>query len=172
MTESTTPLPVDDDEPLLNPTNTANRRCPSCQGTGSVRTSPGLVALIPLDDVRLKRRHTFLYILLTIIFCTILAIATIAIILPRAVHVSIKNPLVIDATNNSFRNTTSFGLLFNNQINIRSDNWVPIRLINLTTLVEHQLLPIGPNAQKNYSRQMYLRPLGSLVTKFNSTFIF
>jgi len=168
MTESTAMALNDDDEPLLNPTvensTNNNRRCPTCQGTGLVTTSPGLVALIPLDDVRLKRRHTFLWIVLTVIFCTLIASAVIATILPRAVHLSIKNPIVIDATDNSFRNATCFRLTFIHQTNIRSDNWVPIHLINLTTSVEHQLVPIGPNAQKIYGHQMYLRPLGTIQT--------
>ncbi|CAF2348686.1 unnamed protein product [Rotaria sp. Silwood2] len=156
----------DDDEPLLNTTidNTtnANRRCPTCQGTGQVTTSPGLVALIPLDDARLKRRPVFLWIILTIIFCTIIASAVIVTILPRSVHLSIKNPIIIDVTNDTFRNTTCFRITFTHQTIVRSDNWVPIRLINLTTSVEHQLLPIGPNAEKIYGRKMYLRPLGTM----------
>ena len=168
MTESTTMATNDDDEPLLTlvaENSIANhRRCPTCQGTGSVATSPGLVALIPLDDVRLKRRHTLLWILLTILFCTLTASAVIATILPRAVHLSIKNPLVIDATNDTFRNTTCFRLTFLHQTNIQSDNWVPIHLINLTTSVEHQLVPVSPHAQKIYARQMYLRPLGTQQT--------
>ncbi|CAF0868523.1 unnamed protein product [Adineta steineri] len=166
MTESTAMASNDDDEPLLNTivdnSTTSNRRCPTCQGTGSVSTSPGLVALIPVDDVRLKRRHTFLWIVLTIFFCTLIALAVIATILPRSVHLSIKNPIVIDATDDSVRNSTDYRLTFIHQSNIQSDNWVPIRLINLTTLVEHQLVPIGPNAQKIYSHQMYLRPLGTI----------
>jgi hypothetical protein len=165
---TTTMTSNDDDESLLNPivenSTHNNRQCPTCQGTGLVTTTPGLVALIPFDDVRLKRRHTFLWIVLTIVFCTIIASAVIATILPRAVRLSIKNPIVIDATNDSFRNTTCFQLTFIHQTNIRSDNWVPIHLINLTTSVEHQLVPIGPNAQKIYAHQMYLRPLGTQQT--------
>jgi hypothetical protein len=166
MTDSTVMASNDDDEPLLNPTidNSAsnNRRCPTCQGTGLVTTSPGLVALIPLDDVRLKRRHTLLWIVLTVILCTMIASAVIATILPRSLHLAINNPVIINATDDSFRNTTCFRLTFIHQTTIRSDNWVPIHLINLTTSIEHQLIPIGPDAHKIYSDKMYLRPLGSL----------
>jgi hypothetical protein len=166
MTDSTVMASNDDDEPILNISTdnsvNNNRRCPTCQGTGLVTTSPGLVALIPLDDVRLKRRHTFLWIVLTIILCTVIASIVIATILPRSVHLSIENPVVIDATDDSFRNTTCFRLTFIHQTNIQSDNWVPIHLINLTTSIEHQLVPIGPNAQKIYSDKMYLRPLGTI----------
>lgn len=150
-----------DDERLLNPSNeTTNRRCPTCQGTGTVHQVTGLVALIPFDDARLKRRHTFLWILLTIIFCTIVASAVITIVLPRSVHLSIENSLVIDATNETLRNQTSFHLPFLHHSIIKSDNWVPIRLINLTTSVEHQLVPIGPDAVISYGHKTYLRPLG------------
>jgi hypothetical protein len=164
MTKSPVMTSNNDDEPLLNLiTESTNKgRCPTCQGTGLVTTSPGLVALIPLDDVRLKRRHTFLWIILTIIFCTIIASAVIAILLPRSVHLSIQNPLIIDATDDTFRNTTCFRLTFSHQTNVHSDNWVPIHLINLTISVEHQLVPIGPNAQKIFNRQTYLRPLGNI----------
>ncbi|CAF4385700.1 unnamed protein product [Rotaria socialis] len=120
----------DEDEPLLNTivdnSTNANRRCPTCQGTGLVTTSPGLVALIPLDDL------------------------------------SIKNPIIIDATDDSYRNSTCFRLTFIHQTNIKSDNWIPIHLINLTTSVEHQLIPIGPDTEKFFGHQMYLRPLGTI----------
>ena len=156
----------DDDEPLLNSRAETNpphhQRCPTCQGTGSVTQSPGLVALIPLDDARLKRRHTSLWILLTILFCTLAAAATIAVLLPRSVHLSLRNPLVIDATNDTFRNQTCFRLPFSHYTTIQSDNWVPIRLINLTISVEHQLVPVGPDAETAYGHKMFLRPLGTL----------
>lgn len=164
MTDTTVTASNDDDEPLLNTvvdnSSNSNRRCPTCQGTGLVTTSPGLVALIPLDDVRLKRRHTLLWIILTIIFCTLIASAVIFTILPRSVHLSLKNPIVIDATNDSFRNVSLFRLTFIHQSTIHSDNWVPIRLINLTASIEHQLVPINTNAEKTYGNKMYLRPLG------------
>ncbi|CAF1004728.1 unnamed protein product [Rotaria sp. Silwood1] len=154
-----------DDEPLLNipiENSLNNRRCPTCQGTGSVTQSPGLVALIPFDDVRLKRRHTFLWIILTIIFCTFIASVVIAVLLPRSVHLSIQNPIVIDATNDTYRNLTCFYLKFYHYTSIKSDNWVPIRLINLTTSVEHQLLPIGSDAEIFSRHKMFLRPLGTI----------
>lgn len=158
----------DDDEPLLNTTeehsSNTNRRCPTCQGTGLVTTSPGLVALIPFDDDRLKRRHTLLWIVLTVIFCTVIASAVIITILPRSVHLSIHNPIIINATGDSYRNETSFCLAFIHQTNIRSDNWVPIRLINLTTSVEHQLVSIGPLAEKSFGHKTYIRPLGALLS--------
>lgn len=166
MTEPTAMVLNDDDEPLINPTidtpTNANRRCPTCQGTGLVTASPGLVALIPLDDARLKRRHTFLWIILTVIFCTVIASAVIFTILPRSVHLSLKNPIIIDATNDSDRNLTYFHLKFTHQTNIKSDNWVPIRLVNLTASVEHQLVRIGPDAKKIFGHQMYVRPFGTL----------
>lgn len=169
MTESTVMVSNEtDDEPLLNTviesSSINNQRCPTCQGTGSVVTSPGLVALIPFDDVRLKRRYTFLWIILTVIFCTLAASAVTAIILPRNVHVSLKNPLIIDATNDSYRNTTDFVLTFIHQTFIKSDNWVPIHLINLTASIEHQLVPIGPNAVKTYGEKMYAKPLSTVQT--------
>jgi hypothetical protein len=172
MIESTTMTTDTDDEPLLNTSliennSSTNRRCPTCQGTGSVSQAPGLVALIPLDDDRLKRRYTFLWIILTIIFCTLAASAVIAILLPRSVHLSIQNPLVIDATNNTFRNTSCFHLNFYHFTTIKSDNWVPIRLINLTTSVEHQLVPIGPDAVISYGHKTFLRPLGIIQSNIS-----
>lgn len=154
-----------DDDPLINSVvenTTNNLRCPTCQGTGLVSQSPGLVALIPFDDARLKRRYTFLWIILTIIFCTLAASATIAIILPRSVHLSIQNPIVIDATNDTYRNMSNFHLPFHHRTVIKSDNWVPIRLINITTSVEHQLVPIRPDAEISFGHKTYLRPLGTI----------
>ena len=160
----------EDDEPLLicpaENTN-ATRQCPTCQGTGSVAQSTGLVALIPVDDARLKRRYTFLWILLTIFLCTIVASGAIAVILPRSVHVSLQNPLVIDATNDTFRNGTCFHLQFFHYSTIKSDNWVPIRLINLTTSVEHQLVPVEPDSEKVFGHKVFLRPLGTLPSNMS-----
>ena len=161
--------PIDNDEPLLNyqRTSYSYRRCPTCRGTGSAVTSAGLVALIPLDDSRLKRRYTLLWILLTVAFAVFFASVTIAILLPRAVQLSTANPLVIDATNHSYRNTSVYHLTFSHQICIRSENWVPIHLINMTTVVEHQLMPVGPDAQTIYYRRFYLRPLGTLKSNLS-----
>ena len=162
---------IDDDDQLLllNPSNsnpnensTHQQRCPTCQGSGHVAQSSGLVALIPVDDVRLKRRHTFLWILLTIVFCTIIGSVIIAVLLPRSVHLSLQNSLVIDATNATHRNQTLFRLSFFHHTLIKSDNWVPIRLINQTVNVEHQLVPIGNEIPLNFGHKTYLRPLGSL----------
>ncbi|CAF1585303.1 unnamed protein product [Adineta steineri] len=165
MMESPTIESDNDDEPLLNTQNknsSNNRKCPTCQGQGFVLQSSGLVALIPVDDDRLKRRHTFRWIILTIVFCTLIAIAVIAILLPRSVHLSLQNPIVIDATNDTFRNTTNFHMNFYHYTIIKSDNWVPIRLINLTTSVEHQLITISPDAEISYGTKMFLRPLGTI----------
>lgn len=157
----------DDDQLLLNVSNSSDshqQRCPTCQGTGSVPQSSGLVALIPVDDVRLKRRHTFLWILLTIIFCTLIASAVIAVLLPRSVHLTLENSLVIDATNETSRNHSLFRLPFIHHTLIRSDNWVPIRLINQSVAVEHQLVPVGNDIEQTFGHKMYLRPLGQFFS--------
>ena len=155
-----------EDEPLLNASSnehtSTNRRCPTCRGSGVVGQSSGLVALIPVDDVRLKRRHTFWWIILTIVFCALIAAAVIAVLLPRSVHLSLQNPLVIDATNDTSRNHTCLHMKFYHYTMIKSDNWVPIRLINITTSVEHQLIQVGPDAEQVFGKKMYLRPLGIL----------
>lgn len=149
------------DQALLS-TPSNRRSCPTCRGTGSVAKSTGLVALIPFDDHRLKRRYTFLWILLTILACGLIGTVALAILLPRAVHLSTHNPLVIDATNDSSRNSTFYHLNFTHQINIKSDNWIPVRLINLTTTVEHQLTHLRPDSQILYPPKTHLRPLGTL----------
>ncbi|UJR21632.1 hypothetical protein I4U23_024709 [Adineta vaga] len=164
--DSPTIMSDNEDEPLLNvstnETSSNNRRCPTCRGTGLVIQSSGLVALIPVDDVRLKRRHTFWWIILTIIFCTLIAAAVIAVLLPRSVHLSLQNPLVIDATNDTSRNHSCFYMKFYHYTMIKSDNWVPIRLINMTTSIEHQLIQVGPDAEKSYGTKMFLRPFGTI----------
>lgn len=160
----------EDDVPILissNESPTGTRQCPTCQGTGSVSQSSGLVALIPVDDARLKRRYTFIWILLTIFFCAVIASGTFAIIIPRSVHLSLENPLVIDATNDTFRNKTCFRLQFNHLSTIKSDNWVPIRLTNITISVEHQLAPVEPDTEKVFGHNMYLRPLGVLQSNMS-----
>jgi len=165
--ESPTMISNRDDEPLLNTlveNSSNNRRCPTCQGTGLVIQSSGLVALIPFDDIRLKQRHTLRWIILTVFFCTLIASAVITVLLPRSVHVSLQNPIIIDATNDTYRNTTCFHMKFYHHTLIKSDNWVPIRLINLTTSVEHQLISIGPDAEKIYGNKMYVRPLGKIYS--------
>ena len=128
---------------------------PTCRGSGSVSTSAGLVALIPFDDHRLKRRYTFLWILLTIITCGLIGTAALAVLLPRAVHLSTHNSLVIDAANESSRNASFYRLSFSHRVQIKSDN-----LIDLTTLVEHQLTHLRPDTHLIYGRKTFLRPMG------------
>lgn len=149
-----------------------DRQCPTCRGSGIVSKSPGLVALIPFDDHRLKRRHTFLWILLTIITCGLIGTAALAILLPRAVHLSTQNALVIDSTNESIRNVSFYQLIFPHKIQIKSENWIPIRLINLTTIVEHQLTRIRPDTNLFYDEKTFLRPMGTMQNNITIDLIF
>ncbi|EPB78733.1 hypothetical protein ANCCEY_02123 [Ancylostoma ceylanicum] len=70
--------------------------CPSCKGTGRIpkEMEETLVALIPLNDDRLKPKRTWFWVLIGIAMCTLLASGAIFMLVPRAVDLHSNRPAI------------------------------------------------------------------------------
>lgn len=136
------------------------KRCPTCRGQGSIPKVHSLLALIPLNDERLRQRRPHFWIIFIGLFLSLISLTVIFVIYPRDVNISIENPKLIDGTNDSFRNESIFRLTFKNQISIRSLNYLPVRLINVSTNIEHHLISIKSNIEPIQSNRIYLNSFG------------
>ena len=148
--------------PSIDPLNHV-RRCPTCRGSGSVARSNDLLALIPVNDTRLRQRFTFLWIFIGLFAIGLIIFILMIFLMPAQVHLFIKNPTLIDVTNGSFRNESIYRLIFTNQIQIRSRNLFPLRLFNLTTSIEHLLTSVDTNADETFRRSTYLMSYGTIL---------
>ncbi|CAF0733759.1 unnamed protein product [Didymodactylos carnosus] len=160
--ESITNVNDGDDELILNISETRKVPCPTCHGSGKIHKtdSTGLVALIPLSDKRLKPKHTWIWILLTVLFCFILAFTCIFFLLPRSVLLQITNNLVIDDVN-STRTNSLFLMKFLHHFTLDSKNFVPVKLVNVTCVIEDNLEIVG-RSYKIYSNNIRILPRSKL----------
>ncbi|KAF6716218.1 Transmembrane protein 106B [Oryzias melastigma] len=64
--------------------------CPTCRGTGRIPRGQEeqLVAVIPCNDVRLKPRHTKLYVLLAMALCLFVCCLILFFLFPRSVSLT------------------------------------------------------------------------------------
>lgn len=153
-----------------------------------------LVALIPLDDNRLKPRRIWLWILSTFIICSFVAIALTFLFVPRTIYIT--NDLVnVEPYNVTFitglNSTKIFGIeiYFNEQYKIQNDNFYQVKMNNLTlelTRISHittpdlyydKDVPISPrssriiNIKVRYIMFMEDDPYTGLVNSLNFTLI-
>ncbi|CAD5117386.1 DgyrCDS6160 [Dimorphilus gyrociliatus] len=79
-----------DDSPS---TESVTVKCPSCRGSGRIpkEYESQLVAIIPVRDKRLKPRRTWLWIVLTLAICIILASLLGFFLAPRSVKLSLRS---------------------------------------------------------------------------------
>ncbi|VDP13254.1 unnamed protein product [Onchocerca flexuosa] len=70
--------------------------CPSCKGSGRIpkELEETLVALIPVNDDRLKPKRTWLYVFGVVLGCISLAGVVIFLLVPRAIYLSSIRPPV------------------------------------------------------------------------------
>ncbi|CAJ0948749.1 unnamed protein product, partial [Mesorhabditis belari] len=121
-----------------------NVLCPSCKGTGWIprELEETLVALIPINDDRLKPKRTFLWVCLGVGVVLIIAFVLIFMLMPRAVNLS-PNHSAIDII--KVYNTTEsppmvfFG--FKNFVNISNHNYYAVRVVNTTSNVISRFQP-------------------------------
>jgi hypothetical protein len=122
----------------IEPKRVTNTKCPTCNGTGKVNKNENkLVALIPVDDSRLKPKRIWLWIILTIILCGSLATLLTFLLVPRAITVSndIVNVKPYNITYLTGQNSTriiGMAILFNEQYVIQNSNFYNIKMSNLT----------------------------------------
>uniref|UniRef100_A0A915PWW9 Exocyst complex component 8 n=1 Tax=Setaria digitata TaxID=48799 RepID=A0A915PWW9_9BILA len=144
--------------------------CPSCKGSGRIpkELEETLVALIPVNDDRLKPKRTWLYVLCVVLGCLLLAGVVIFLLVPRAIYLSSLRPPVEIIT--VFDHTKSYiSFHFMNEFNISNANYYSVKVLNSSATVLSKFLPwstdvigiggnttavlIGPRTSREYTLQ-------------------
>ncbi|KAF6720656.1 Transmembrane protein 106B [Oryzias melastigma] len=114
--------------------------CPTCRGTGRIPRGQEeqLVAVIPCNDVRLKPRHTKLYVLLAMALCLFVCCLILFFLFPRSVSLtplSVQSVMVYFTPDNISMDVT-------NLIKISNENYVPVQVVqfNMQGLVSKTVM--------------------------------
>ncbi|VDM73985.1 unnamed protein product [Strongylus vulgaris] len=118
--------------------------CPSCKGTGRIpkEMEETLVALIPLNDDRLKPKRTWFWVLVGIAMCTLLASGAIFMLVPRAVDLHSNRPAIniIHVTEHKSSPPT-IRFHFMNYVNISNSNYYVIQVVNTSATIISKFQP-------------------------------
>ncbi|KAI0227924.1 transmembrane protein 106B [Lamellibrachia satsuma] len=124
--------------------------CPSCRGVGRIprELEHKLVALIPLNDDRLKPSRTKLYVFLAVGICLSIGGLLLFFLYPRTIQLNSDMP---NLTPDYLYVNTSQNLLFMtvvNRYNISNQNYVTIDAIKLdvTAILDQQAVASATNA--------------------------
>lgn len=118
--------------------------CPSCKGTGRIpkEMEETLVALIPLNDDRLKPKRTWFWVLIGIGMCTLLASGAIFMLVPRAVDLSSSRPAIdIIHVVAHEKEPPRIQFHFMNHVNISNANYYAVQVINTTAQIISKFQP-------------------------------
>lgn len=138
------------------------RNCPTCNGSGKVKKDEQdkLVALIPLNDHRLKPKRIWLWILSTFIVCLVIAATLTFILAPR--NISIVNRLVelhpynLSLIKNYDNKTTGLNIFFEETYEVTNNNFFTVHMVNLTlelNRISHMTAP-----KISYEKNLPLKP--------------
>lgn len=113
-------------------------QCPSCKGEGRIakHCQNQLVALIPFTDKRLKPSKTYLYVVLTVLICIMLAVVVLYFLSPRSLELASDEKPIVEVQvlfNNPL--TRSIHISFLNSISVTNDNFFAVKMINATSTV-------------------------------------
>ncbi|EYB92911.1 hypothetical protein Y032_0189g1228 [Ancylostoma ceylanicum] len=118
--------------------------CPSCKGTGRIpkEMEETLVALIPLNDDRLKPKRTWFWVLIGIAMCTLLASGAIFMLVPRAVDLHSNRPAIniIHVTEHK-SSPPMIRFHFMNYVNISNANYYVIQVVNTSATIISKFQP-------------------------------
>ncbi|TKR94867.1 hypothetical protein L596_009101 [Steinernema carpocapsae] len=142
--------------------------CPSCKGSGRIpkEMEETLVALIPVNDDRLKPKRTWIWVLCGVIICLLLAGTAIFMLVPRTVQLA-SNGMPIQLVNvydRSDKNGSEFiKFYFMNSFNISNGNYYAVTVVNTTAQIISRFQPfstemIGTGANET---SMDVAPLSS-----------
>ncbi|EJW83930.1 hypothetical protein WUBG_05157 [Wuchereria bancrofti] len=146
--------------------------CPSCKGSGRIpkELEETLVALIPVNDDRLKPKRTWLYVFCVVLGCLSLAGVVIFLLVPRAIYLtSTKPPVEIITVFDHKSNHISFH--FMNEFNISNANYYSVKVLNSSATVLSKFQPwstdvigVGGN-----TTDVFVGPRNSRKLQFNNT---
>jgi len=120
--------------------------CPSCNGSGLIpkELESTLVALIPVNDERLKPKRTWIYIAIWVIVCILIGGTLMFLLMPRTVTLS-SNNVPIEIVSIYDRNDTGshpfIDFYFLNTVNISSGNYLPVSVVNITATIISKFQP-------------------------------
>uniref|UniRef100_A0A1I7XDD5 Transmembrane protein n=1 Tax=Heterorhabditis bacteriophora TaxID=37862 RepID=A0A1I7XDD5_HETBA len=102
-----------------------------------------LVALIPLNDDRLKPKRTWFWVLIGIGICTVLASGAIFMLVPRAVDLSSNRPAIniIHVTKHKPDADPQIRFHFMNHVNISNSNYYAVQVVNTSAQVISKFQP-------------------------------
>ncbi|KAE9420731.1 hypothetical protein Angca_008071 [Angiostrongylus cantonensis] len=114
--------------------------CPSCKGTGRIpkEMEETLVALIPLNDDRLKPKRTWFWVLIGISICFLIASGVIFMLVPRAVDLHSNKPAIniIHVTEHTIL-PPRIRFHFMNYLNISNANYYIVQVVNTSATIIH-----------------------------------
>lgn len=116
--------------------------CPSCNGSGRIpkEMEETLVALIPVNDARLKPKRTCIWVSIGIAICVLLASATIFMLVPRSITLtSLRHP--IENVNVYLKEKEQIDFHFLNSINITNENYFAVKVSNITSNIINKFQP-------------------------------
>lgn len=141
------------------------RTCPTCNGTGKVNKDEQdkLVALIPLNDNRLKPKRIWLWILCTVIVCLLIASALIFILAPRNIYIQNKlidlHPYNISLQKDFDNRTIGLNIFFEETYEVTNNNYYEVHMSNLTLELNRISRLTAPKI--SYTKNLPLKPRSS-----------
>uniref|UniRef100_A0A158PCA5 SH2 domain-containing protein n=1 Tax=Angiostrongylus cantonensis TaxID=6313 RepID=A0A158PCA5_ANGCA len=118
--------------------------CPSCKGTGRIpkEMEETLVALIPLNDDRLKPKRTWFWVLIGISICFLIASGVIFMLVPRAVDLHSNKPAIniIHVTEHTIL-PPRIRFHFMNYLNISNANYYIVQVVNTSATIVSKFQP-------------------------------
>lgn len=101
--------------------------CPTCRGKGRIPRGheDQLVAVIPCNDVRLRPRHTKLYVCASMAMCIFLCCLILFFLFPRSVTLTPVSVLSVMV----YLNLKNVELEVTSLINITNANYVPVNIV-------------------------------------------
>jgi len=117
--------------------------CPSCRGTGRIpkELERQLVALIPIDDKRLRPRRTWMWVTVAVFICLIICGLLLFFLIPRSISLTSEDPAVTEVSVVEYEKSKKMVLNFLNVINVTNDNFFSIRVVNATSNVIRMVFP-------------------------------
>jgi len=117
--------------------------CPSCRGTGRIpkELEKMLVALIPIDDKRLRPRRTWLWVTLAIFSCLVICGLLLFFLIPRSISLTSEDPSITGVNVFEYEKGKRMLINFVNVINVSNDNFFGIRVVNATSNVMKVVFP-------------------------------
>ncbi|KAI6203651.1 hypothetical protein M3Y94_00581400 [Aphelenchoides besseyi] len=154
--------------------------CPSCNGSGMIpkELESTLVALIPINDNRLKPRKTWTYISIWVTICLFFGGSILFVLMPRTVTLSsdVKSISVVNVTRNDPSAAAFIDFNFIDRVNVSSGNYLPVSIINITATIVSKFQPwsvdivgYGQNSSIDGNNQLPVFGKGIREVYFNNS---